>query len=72
MVTMARAVTLAALGASIAVLAGQPSYRALLAKWAGVNAPGGIWRLLALLFALTNLKTLPFVWHVRVCSTYCL
>lgn len=64
-VTMSRVVSVAAVGAAIAALVSQPSYRSVLAKWTGVNAPGGVWRILALLFALMNFKNLPFVWHVR-------
>ncbi|KAJ4287641.1 hypothetical protein N0V90_012344 [Kalmusia sp. IMI 367209] len=67
---MTRAVSLAAAGALVAALASQPSYRTLLAKWSGVNAPGGVWRLLAILFALSNLKSLPFVWHLRFFKAY--
>ncbi|PSN67877.1 hypothetical protein BS50DRAFT_587113 [Corynespora cassiicola Philippines] len=62
---MAGAASLAVAGASIAALATQPSLRGFLAKWSGYNAPGGVWRLIAILFALTNLKMLPFVWHLR-------
>jgi hypothetical protein len=38
---------------------------AMLAKWTGYNAPGGVWRIAAILLALANLKNLPFVWHLR-------
>jgi hypothetical protein len=68
--SMGRAVNLIAASASVAALASQPSLRAFLAKWTGVNAPGGVWRLLAILFALANYKNLPFVWHVRVCPSH--
>ncbi|KAH7117741.1 hypothetical protein B0J11DRAFT_536581 [Dendryphion nanum] len=52
-------------GASIAALASQPALRSFIAKWSGYNAPGGVWRIIALLLALANLKNLPFVWHLR-------
>jgi hypothetical protein len=64
--SMVRAVNLIAASASVAALASQPTLRAFLAKWSGVNVPGGVWRLLAILFALANYKNLPFVWHVRL------
>ena len=35
----------------------------------GLSQPGGIWRLLAIVFALLNLKSLPFGWHVRAHQT---
>ena len=37
---------------------------AQLKAFAGLSSPGGIWRTLAIIFALLNLKNLPFVWHV--------
>ncbi|KAJ4357056.1 hypothetical protein N0V95_002794 [Ascochyta clinopodiicola] len=67
---MAHAVSIVVAGASIAALATNPAYcknmllgivRAL-----GVGAPGGIWRIIAILLALANLKNLPFVWHLRI------
>ncbi|KAF2688586.1 hypothetical protein K458DRAFT_292866 [Lentithecium fluviatile CBS 122367] len=67
---MSRAVKLAAAGASLAALASQPAFRALVTKWSGIGAPGGVWRLVAILFALTNLKKLPFVWHFRFFRAY--
>jgi hypothetical protein len=70
MVTMAQTVSIVVAGASMAALASQPALRgnltAMLAKWTGYNAPGGVWRIAAILLALANLKNLPFVWHVRV------
>lgn len=62
---MTRAASLAVAAASIAALASRPSSREFLAKWSGISAPGGVWRMLAILLALVNLKNLPFVWHVR-------
>lgn len=32
----------------------------------GIHSPGGVWRILAILFALVNIKSSLFVWHVRV------
>ena len=46
--------------------ASKESFREKVAKALGINVPGGIWRLLAIIFALMNLKNLPFVWHVRI------
>lgn len=70
MVTMAQAMSIVVAGASIAALASQPAFRssfmAALARWTGYNAPGGLWRIAAILLALANVKNLPFVWHVRV------
>jgi hypothetical protein len=69
MVTMAQTVSIVVAGASMAALASQPALRgnltAMLAKWTGYNAPGGVWRIAAILLALANLKNLPFVWHLR-------
>ncbi|KAH7392858.1 hypothetical protein BKA66DRAFT_411520 [Pyrenochaeta sp. MPI-SDFR-AT-0127] len=66
---MAQAASIVAAGVSIAALASQPALRgslvATLARWTGCNAPGGLWRVVALLLALANLKNLPFVWHLR-------
>jgi hypothetical protein len=61
---MARGTNLAVLGAAAAAFASQPSLRTFVAKWSGYNAPGGVWRIVAILFALANLKNMPFVWHV--------
>lgn len=69
MVTMTQVASVVVAGASVAALALQPTMRstliATLAKWTGYNAPGGLWRMAAILLALANLKNLPFVWHVR-------
>ena len=35
-----------------------------LREYLGLSNPGGIWRLLAIIFALLNLKNLPSAWHV--------
>ncbi|KAJ9666131.1 hypothetical protein H2201_003809 [Coniosporium apollinis] len=56
----------AGIGTSLAVLASIPSFRQRLSTVLGLSAPGGIWRVLAILFALLNLKSLPFVWHIRL------
>jgi hypothetical protein len=70
MVTMAQAMSIVVAGASIAALASQSTLRAnlidILSRWTGYNAPGGTWRIAAILLALANLKNLPFVWHVRL------
>ncbi|RYN78051.1 hypothetical protein AA0117_g4584 [Alternaria alternata] len=66
---MAQTASIVVAGASIAALVSQPALRgnlmAMLAKWTGYNAPGGVWRIAAILLALANLKNLPFVWHLR-------
>jgi hypothetical protein len=58
-------ITLALAGASVAALATQPSWLSALVRWTGYGAPGGAWRIVAILLALANLKVLPGVWHVR-------
>jgi hypothetical protein len=54
----------------LAALASQSTFRAnlvdILSRWTGFNAPGGLWRIAAILLALANIKNLPFVWHVRL------
>ncbi|KAK1912286.1 hypothetical protein P3342_009887 [Pyrenophora teres f. teres] len=74
MVTMPQAASIVIAGASIAVLASQPTWRGssmdILARWTGYNAPGGLWRIAAILLALANLKNLPFVWHLRFCRAF--
>lgn len=69
MPTMAQVAQIAVVGASLAAVASQPSLRdsivASLAKITGYNAPGGVWRIAAIVLALANLKNLPFVWHIR-------
>jgi len=56
---------LGAATASIAV-ACKESTRDRIARALGINASGGLWRLVAVLLALLNLKNLPFVWHYRL------
>ncbi|USP80831.1 hypothetical protein yc1106_08105 [Curvularia clavata] len=67
---MAQTVGVIAAVASMAALAAQPTWRggllATLARWTGYHAPGGLWRIAAILLALVNLKNLPFVWHIRI------
>ncbi|KAH3982390.1 hypothetical protein HBH70_019670 [Parastagonospora nodorum] len=66
---MAQAISIVVAGASLAALSSQPALRATLtdtlSRWTGYNAPGGIWRIAAILLALANLKNLPGVWHLR-------
>ncbi|KAG9195355.1 hypothetical protein G6011_00476 [Alternaria panax] len=66
---MAQTASIVVAGASMAAIVSQPALRdnlmAMLAKWTGYNAPGGVWRIAAILLALANLKNLPFVWHLR-------
>jgi hypothetical protein len=67
---MAHALSIIVAGASIAALATNPAYcknfLLSLIKATGYEAPGGVWRIIAILLALANLKNLPFVWHVRL------
>ena len=69
MVTMAQTISIVVAGASVAALASQPGLRAALvaalSRWTGSNAPGGLWRLAAIILALVNIKSLPGVWHVK-------
>ncbi|KAF1961473.1 hypothetical protein CC80DRAFT_464384 [Byssothecium circinans] len=47
--------------------------REIFARWLdilGVRKPGRVWKILAILFALGNLKNLPFVWHFRFFSAF--
>ena len=37
-----------------------------LASLLDLSKPGAIWRILAIVFAILNLKSLPFVWHVSL------
>lgn len=55
-------------GAAVVAAVTVPSVRNVAARYLGVSAPGGFWRILAITFALINVKTLPFAWHV--CSHY--
>lgn len=57
---------LGAVTLSIAAIA-KPAVRDRVVRALGVNVPGGTWRLLAIVFAVVNLKNWPFVWHVRPC-----
>ncbi|ORY15473.1 hypothetical protein BCR34DRAFT_598454 [Clohesyomyces aquaticus] len=61
---MSRAASLAVAATTVATVASQ-TFRNFLAKWSGIGAPGGVWRILAILLALANLKNLPGVWHLR-------
>lgn len=56
---------LGAVAVSVAAIA-KPTIRDRIARALGVNVPGGVWRLLAIAFALVNLKNWPFVWHVCI------
>ncbi|GME60980.1 putative 4hbt like protein [Neofusicoccum parvum] len=53
-------------GASLAAMASSSTLRAYLSRVLGVSAPGGVWRLIALVLAAVNLKNLPFMWHIRL------
>ncbi|GAB7351302.1 hypothetical protein MBLNU459_g1717t1 [Dothideomycetes sp. NU459] len=54
------------IGAVIAAVSTVPAIRNITSKYLNISAPGGGWRILAILFALINLKNLPFLWHYRV------
>lgn len=43
-----------------------PVIRDILSKYLGPHGTKYTWRILALAFALLNLKNLPFFWHIRV------
>jgi hypothetical protein len=43
-----------------------PAVREFIARWTAIDAPGGGWRILAIVLALANLKHLPFAWHVSL------
>ncbi|KAI4758952.1 hypothetical protein E4T52_01802 [Aureobasidium sp. EXF-3400] len=55
-----------AIGVTGAAMALIPSLREAVTRYLGISAPGGVWRILAIFFALLSLKSLPFVWHFRV------
>ncbi|KAF3000832.1 hypothetical protein E8E13_006856 [Curvularia kusanoi] len=67
---MAHALSIVVAGASIAAVATNPVYFKnlvqALVRATGYNAPGGAWRIAAILLALVNVKNLPFVWHFRI------
>ncbi|TKA73815.1 hypothetical protein B0A49_02081 [Cryomyces minteri] len=58
--------TTLATAAAILALPNLPAVRSLLARHIGLSAPGNIWRIIAVVLALLNLKVLPFVWHIRI------
>lgn len=51
-------------GAAMVAVTTVPAAREALGRYLGVSAPGGVWKILAIAFALLNLKNLPFAWHV--------
>ena len=53
-----------AIGITGGAMALIPSFREALTRYLGISAPGGVWRILAIFFALLSIKSLPFVWHV--------
>ncbi|KAI5240788.1 hypothetical protein E4T43_05875 [Aureobasidium subglaciale] len=55
-----------AIGVTGAAMAAIPSFREAVTRSLGISAPGGVWRILAIFFALLSIKSLPFVWHFRV------
>lgn len=61
------AVTLAVVVAVTVGLAMMFKGRDLQVLVASVLKSQGIWKVIALLFALVNVKNLPLVWHVSLC-----
>lgn len=53
-------------GAALIAMITVPAARNVIAKYTGTSAPGWTWRILAIGFALINLKTTLFAWHVRL------
>jgi putative effector of murein hydrolase LrgA (UPF0299 family) len=53
-----------AIGVTAGAMTIVPSLREAVTRHLGISAPGGIWRILAIFFALLSIKSLPFVWHV--------
>jgi hypothetical protein len=53
-----------ALGVTGIAMALSPTLREVVTRCLGISAPGGVWRIIALFFALLSIKSLPFVWHV--------
>ncbi|OJD31493.1 capsule polysaccharide biosynthesis protein [Diplodia corticola] len=60
---------IAGAGASLAAMASSSTLRAFLSRLLGISAPGGTWRLIALILAAINLKNLPFMWHVSITTS---
>lgn len=52
--------------AAILGVSAHPSVRDFISRHLGENGSRNIWRFLAVLFALLNLKNLPGFWHIRV------
>lgn len=57
---------LAAIGAAVAGITTQPLVKEFIAKHLGPSGSKNIWRTLAFVFALLNLKNIPGFWHIRV------
>jgi hypothetical protein len=59
-----------ALGITGVAMVLSPTLREAVTRYLGISAPGGVWRIIAILFALLSIKSLPFVWHVSysLCS----
>jgi len=65
MAVLSKATSAALVGAVTSISAYlSPAVRKFLVKWTAIDAPGGGWRILAIVLALVNLKSLPFMWHV--------
>ena len=55
--------------ASCSTMAAAASSLSLLRTKLGFSGTAGLWKFLALLFALLNLKSLPLAWHVSLASS---
>ena len=56
----------AAMGAAVVGVASPSTVRHFVARYLRPNSSNNIWRVLALFFALLNLKNIPGFWHIRV------
>ncbi|KAJ9622318.1 hypothetical protein H2203_006536 [Taxawa tesnikishii (nom. ined.)] len=54
------------IGALLASMSLSPSLRNTVARNLSISAPSYVWKTLLFVFALSNLKSLPFIWHYRV------
>jgi len=66
---VSRIATLLGVVASVATVAANASLRSRISTLLGTTTSGGIWRLAAIVLAITNAKNFPFTWHVGV--PYC-
>lgn len=62
--------TFFALGGLGAVAAAYGVSRLNIRELMDISKPGGYWKVAALVFALLNLKSLPFAWHVCLFASH--